>query len=92
VAVSPIIAGRAVKGPAAKIMQELGIAPSALEIARHYRGIVRVLVIDRADSGLAASIEALGIRAVAEDTLMLGDADRERLARSCLAVLEQVRR
>jgi LPPG:FO 2-phospho-L-lactate transferase len=92
VAVSPIIAGRAVKGPAAKIMQELGIAPSALEIARYYRGIVRALVIDRADSDLAAQIEALGIRPVLEDTLMAGDADRERLARSCLAVLEQVRR
>jgi LPPG:FO 2-phospho-L-lactate transferase len=92
VAVSPIIAGRAVKGPAAKIMQELGFAPSALEIARYYRGIVRTLMIDRADAGLAAQIEALGIRAVAEDTLMSGDADRERLARSCLAVLEQVRR
>jgi len=91
VAVSPIIAGRAVKGPAAKIMQELGIAPSALEIARYYRGIVRALVIDRADSGLAASIEAVGIRAVQEDTLMPGDADRERLARACLAVVERVR-
>jgi LPPG:FO 2-phospho-L-lactate transferase len=92
VAVSPIIAGRAVKGPAAKIMQELGIAPSALEIARYYRGIVRALVIDRADAGLAASIEAVGVRPVLEDTLMACDADRERLARACLAVLEQVRR
>jgi LPPG:FO 2-phospho-L-lactate transferase len=92
VAVSPIIAGRAVKGPAAKMMQELGIAPSALEIARYYRGIVRALVIDRADAGLAASIEAVGVRPVLEDTLMACDADRERLARACLAVLEQVRR
>jgi LPPG:FO 2-phospho-L-lactate transferase len=91
VAVSPIIAGRAVKGPAAKIMEELGMVPSALEVARFYRGIVRTLVIDRADSGLAAQIEALGIRAVQEDTLMAGDSDRERLARACLAVLEQVR-
>ena len=90
-AVSPIIAGRAVKGPAAKIMHELGITPSALEVARFYRGIVRALVIDRADSALGARIEALGIRAVLEDTLMAGDADRERLARACLAVLEQVR-
>ena len=91
VAVSPIIAGRAVKGPAAKIMHELGITPSALEIARFYRGLVRALVIDRADSALGARIETLGIRPVLEDTLMAGDADRERLARACLAVLEQVR-
>jgi len=91
VAVSPIIGGRAVKGPAAKIMAELGIAPSALEVARCYRGIVHTLVIDRADAALAAPIEALGLRAVEEDTLMAGDADRERLARACLAALERVR-
>jgi LPPG:FO 2-phospho-L-lactate transferase len=92
VAVSPIIAGQAVKGPAAKIMRELGIEPSALEVARFYRGLVRALVIDRADAGLAARIETLGIRAVLEDTLMTGDAGRERLARACVAILEQVRR
>lgn len=91
VAVSPIIAGHAVKGPAAKIMRELGISPSALEIARYYRGLVRALVIDRTDTALAAPIEALGIRPVLDDTLMAGDSDRERLARACLAVLEQVR-
>lgn len=91
VAVSPIIGGKAVRGPAAKIMQELGTEPSALEIARFYRGLVRALVIDRADAALASSIEALGVRAAPEDTLMTSDADRERLARACLAVLDRVR-
>jgi LPPG:FO 2-phospho-L-lactate transferase len=89
VAVSPIIAGRAVKGPAAKIMQELGIEPSALEVARCYRGIARTLVIDRADAALAPAIEALGMRAVVEDTVMTADAERERLARACIAELER---
>ncbi|HSD41909.1 MAG TPA: 2-phospho-L-lactate transferase [Burkholderiales bacterium] len=89
IAVSPIIAGRAVKGPAAKIMQELGIEPSALEVARYYRGVARAMVIDRSDAPLAAAIEALGIGVVLEDTLMTGDADRERLARACLAALER---
>ena len=91
VAVSPIIAGRAVKGPAAKIMHELGMAPSALEIARYYRGIVHTLVIDRADAALAPAIETLGIRTVQEDTLMGGDSDRKRLASACVALLERVR-
>jgi LPPG:FO 2-phospho-L-lactate transferase len=91
IAVSPIIAGRAVKGPAAKIMQELGIEPSALEVARYYREIVKTLVIDRADAALAPAIEALGMRAVVADTLMAGDADRERLARACVASLERMR-
>lgn len=87
VAVSPIIAGRAVKGPAAKIMRELGIEPSSVEVARFFRGLARALVIDRADAALSAQIEALGIEAVAADTLMQVDADRERLARVCTALL-----
>jgi len=91
IAVSPIIAGRAVKGPAAKIMRELGMEPSALEVARYYRGIVRTLVIDRADAALAPSIEALGLRAAPEDTLMSRAADRERLARACVALLGRAR-
>jgi LPPG:FO 2-phospho-L-lactate transferase len=88
-AVSPIIAGAAVKGPAAKLMRELGAEPSALEVARYYRGLVRTLVIDRADAALAPRIEALGVRAAVEDTLMRDDAGRERLARACLALAEK---
>ena len=84
VAMSPIIAGQAVKGPAAKLMRELGFPATALEIARHYRGLVRTLVVDRADEGLVPGIEALGMRAVACDTLMRDTVDRERLARACL--------
>lgn len=90
-AVSPIIAGQAVKGPAAKIMRELGAESSALEVARCYRGIVCTMMIDRADAALAPAIEALGMRVVLEDTLMAGDADRERLARACVAALERAR-
>lgn len=86
-AVSPIIAGKAVKGPAAKLMRELGAEPGALEVARFYRGIARTIVIDRADAALAPEIEALGMEAAVEDTLMTGDSDRERLARACIALL-----
>ena len=91
IAVSPIIAGRAVKGPAAKIMRELGIEPSSREVARYYRGLVRALVIDRADAALSAQIESLGVEPVAADTLMADDADRERLARVCTALLDRLR-
>lgn len=84
VAVSPIVCGRALRGPAAKIMGELGLEPSPLEIARYYAGLIDVLVIDHADAGFASGIEALGIRAVATDILMRSTADRARLARSCL--------
>ena len=89
VAVSPIIAGEAVKGPAAKLMRELGVEPSAVEVARYYRGIARTIVIDRADAALAPAVEALGLHAAIEDTLMRDDADRERLARACVALLDR---
>ncbi len=89
VAVSPIIGGQALKGPAAKIMRELGVEPSALEVARFYRGLVDALVIDRTDATLAPAIEALGMRAVVADTVMRSDADRARLARECLAHLDR---
>lgn len=81
VAVSPIIAGHAVKGPAAKLMAELGLEVSALSIARHYADFIDVLVIDTSDEPLKGAIEALGVRAVVADTLMRGRGDRVRLAR-----------
>jgi LPPG:FO 2-phospho-L-lactate transferase len=84
VAVSPVVGGQAIKGPAAKIMRELGVEPSALEIARHYSGIAKALVIDRVDEAAAPAIEALGMRAVVADSVMRDDAGREALARCCL--------
>lgn len=84
VAVSPIIGGDAVKGPAAKMMRELGLEPSALAIAEHYRGFVDGLLLDEVDAALAPRIERLGMAARAAPTLMRSPADRERLADAAL--------
>ena len=84
VCVSPIIGGKAVKGPAAKMMSELGLEPSSLAVARHYRGLIRALVIDEADAHEAPAIEAEGMRAIVAPTLMAGPEDAERLARIVL--------
>jgi LPPG:FO 2-phospho-L-lactate transferase len=81
IAVSPIVAGQALKGPAAKIMRELGKEPSSLEVARFYQGLIDMLVVDHADSVLAASITALGIRPVVTNSVMKTPADRSTLAR-----------
>ena len=59
-AVSPIVAGQALKGPAAKIMAELGTEPSALAVARFYAELVDFFVIDRSDAALAHAIRAVG--------------------------------
>jgi LPPG:FO 2-phospho-L-lactate transferase len=84
VAVSPIIGGAAVKGPAAKMMRELGQEVSATTVAAHYRGMLSGMVIDEADAGLAAEIETMGIAVRVLPTLMRSAADRQTLAQSCL--------
>jgi LPPG:FO 2-phospho-L-lactate transferase len=84
IAVSPIVAGQAIKGPAAKIMRELGKQPSSLEVARFYRGLIDALVLDHADAGLGASIQALGIRPIVTNTIMNEPQDRIGLAKSVI--------
>jgi LPPG:FO 2-phospho-L-lactate transferase len=85
VAVSPIIAGRAVKGPTAKMMAELGLPVSAVAVARRYADLLDGYVMDRADVGASAG---LGIPVTVAHTLMLTLEDRERLARAVLAAAD----
>lgn len=80
IAVSPIVAGQALKGPAAKIMRELGKAPSSVAVAHFYQGLIDGLVVDHADAALSASIERLGIRPLATATIMNEPGDRAALA------------
>ena len=92
VAVSPIVGGAAIKGPAAKMMAELGVDVSALGIARHYAGLIDGLVIDDADDAHAASIRALGIEVQVCDTIMRDAAGRARLAADTLAFADRLLR
>lgn len=84
VAVSPIVAGRALKGPALKMMQELGIEPSALGIAGHYQRFVDGIVIDTGDVALKSSIESLGMRVLVSNIVMKDAPGEEAVARSVL--------
>ncbi len=70
VAVSPIIAGTALKGPADRLMRELGHEASAVGVARIYRDLASCLVIDTADADLAGAVEAEGMACVVTDTVM----------------------
>lgn len=90
VAVSPIIGGKAVKGPAAKIMAELGHDVSVAGIAKHYRGLIDALIIDEADSRLSPAIETLGIAALATPALMKTTGDQDRLAASALVLASRL--
>ncbi len=87
IAVSPLIAGRALKGPAADMMKGMRLRPDALGVAQLYRDFVDVLVLDRADAGLAASVERLGIRPVVANTLFDTPRRRRSLARRILRLL-----
>jgi LPPG:FO 2-phospho-L-lactate transferase len=84
IAISPIVGGAAIKGPAAKMMQELGTAASATSVARHYRGLVSSFVIDHADRQLSDEIEAIGMNVRVASTIMRSNADRVALAQDCL--------
>ncbi len=84
VAVSPIIGGKAIKGPAAKMYRELGIEPSALAVANHYRGFATHFVMDTVDSQLSESVRGLNMRALVTNTLMKGHVDRKKLTNEVL--------
>jgi LPPG:FO 2-phospho-L-lactate transferase len=90
-AVSPIVGGKALKGPADRMLVSLGHEASALGVARLYAGIVDGFVLDTVDAALAPAVEGLGMRALVTDTVMTDDASRERLARDVLAFGRTVR-
>jgi LPPG:FO 2-phospho-L-lactate transferase len=85
VGVSPIVGGAAVKGPAAKMMRELGAEPSALGIARHYGPLVDGWVIDRRDAALAGPLALEGRAVLVTDTIMGTPEKGAALARRVLA-------
>ncbi|MEX2229064.1 MAG: 2-phospho-L-lactate transferase [Dehalococcoidia bacterium] len=86
-AVSPIVGGEAIKGPAADMLRALGHDVSAAGVAALYRGLVDVFVIDEVDAALAPAVAALGMRPVVCDTLMRGDDGRRAVAARVLAAL-----
>ena len=84
IAVSPIIGGKAVKGPAAKMYTELGIEPSALAVAKHYRTILTGFVLDTTDMESENQIKDLSVKTLVTNTLMNKITDRTRLANDVL--------
>ena len=84
VAVSPIIGGQTVKGPAAKMFLELGIEPSALAVADHYCDLVTGFVLDTLDKQLQGDIRSLNMRTLVTNTLMKSLDNRKQLASDVL--------
>jgi LPPG:FO 2-phospho-L-lactate transferase len=89
VAISPIVGGRALKGPAAEMMASMGMEASALGVAKIYKDLVDVLVVDREDEHLVPAIENLGIETRVTNTIMSGIAEKKALARVAVRALEK---
>ena len=84
IAVSPIVGGEAIRGPAAKLLAELGEDPSCVGVARRYAGLCDIFVMDEVDAHLAGDVRALGMEALVAQTVMRTDEDKARLAREVL--------
>jgi len=87
IAISPIVGGAPVKGPADRLMAPLDIEVSCVGVAREYAQICGALVIDAVDAHLAAEVEAVGVRAVVTDTMMRSPEIATELARRTLAAV-----
>lgn len=79
-AVSPIVSGQALKGPAAKMFIELGWEPSAFAVAQHYHGLITHFVLDQLDADQESAIQSLGMKTLVTNTIMPSVEDRVRLA------------
>ncbi len=81
VAISPIVGGEAIKGPAARLMKNFGQTVSSVGVAKCYADLIDTLVIDCLDADLAPEVEALGIHCVVTDTMMTTTKHKEALGR-----------
>jgi LPPG:FO 2-phospho-L-lactate transferase len=85
IAVAPVVGGRAVKGPTAKLMTELGVAVTPHSVARHYEGVIDAMLVDQRDDPAG-----LGVQYETADTLMHSLDDRARVAAAALALAKRV--
>ena len=91
IAVSPIVGGKAIKGPTAKMMVELGVTQSAASVARHYGGLIDGFVLDSEDAASGDEIRALGLDVLTTNTVMQSLEDRVSLAADVLEFATKLR-
>jgi LPPG:FO 2-phospho-L-lactate transferase len=87
IAISPIVGGRALKGPAADMMKSMRLRSAAAEVAQLYKDFVGIFVLDEADRLQSVQVEALGIRPIVTNTIMRGIRERKSLARAVVREL-----
>lgn len=87
-AISPIVGGRALKGPAARMMKSMRLRPAAVEVARLCADFVSMFILDKVDEKQAAEVERLGMRPIVTNTVMQGLREKKSLARVAIRALE----
>jgi len=92
VAVSPIVGGKPIKGPADKLMRGVGLKVSAAQVAELYKDFLDVFIMDSADRELRSEIEKLGIQVVCTNTIMRSQDDKVSLAKAAIEALEKASR
>ena len=90
VAISPLIGGEAIKGPAVQLMQSLGHSANVLGIAQYYQGLIDVLVIDPVDAEFTAQIEALGIQVQIQNIWMRDDEEKQAVMSSVIKACDNL--
>jgi LPPG:FO 2-phospho-L-lactate transferase len=90
IAVSPIVGGQAIKGPAAKMLAELGLDVSPEGVAQRYKGVIKGFVMDQQDEALVNDMRNLGLDVVVTQTIMRSDEDRASLACDCMELLRRL--
>ena len=90
VAISPIVGGKAIKGPTAKMMKELNVPSTAVEVARHYHDIITGFVLDEADRSAKSSVQDLGLSTDVRPTVMVSLDDRVALAHAVVEFIEKI--
>ena len=90
VAISPIVGGKAIKGPTAKMMKELNVPSTAIEVAKHYNDIITGFVLDEADRSAKSSVQDLGLSADVRPTVMVTLDDRVALAHAVVEFIEKI--
>ena len=91
VAVSPIVGDRAIKGPTAKMMQELDMPSTCVSVAEHYQGLIDGFVLDVSDEKYANAVQALGMRTKVTPSIMTTLEEKVALADECIAFLDELR-
>jgi LPPG:FO 2-phospho-L-lactate transferase len=89
ISISPIVAGKTIKGPAAKMFMELGIVPSALAVAEHYQGVITHFILDLVDRIIEPDLKNLGVETLSTNTIMETVEDRKHLALDVLNLIKR---